>query len=165
MHRWILQGDSHVELSILQVWTLILQVEFVISQLGGDSTTWRWFATWFIAWRWFCKVVHSCEDGVSTCEVAHVCLEVVSQLWNTLRNFTSGFHFAAHFVAAKFRTAWCSCLQTAITSLFQLQFTNRLKRWTPNFLSFEMKYSMHKMDSRKYSKYVQKFLSSWISSC
>ena len=49
LHRWI----SHVELSIFQVWTLIFQVEFVISQLGGDSVTWRWFATWFIAWRPF----------------------------------------------------------------------------------------------------------------
>ena len=43
----------------------------------------------------FCNVVRSCEDGVSTCEVAHVCLEVVSQLRNTLQNFASGFHFAA----------------------------------------------------------------------
>ena len=36
LHRWISHGDSHVELSILQVWTLVLQVEFLISQLGDD---------------------------------------------------------------------------------------------------------------------------------
>ena len=35
LHRWI----SHVELSIFQVRTLIFQVEFMISQLGGDSAT------------------------------------------------------------------------------------------------------------------------------
>ena len=100
---WVYTGGfCKFELSILQVWTLILQVEFVISQLGDDSATWRWFATCFAAWRWFRNVVCSCEDGVSTCEVAHVCLEVVSQLRNTLRNFASGFHFAAHFVTAKF---------------------------------------------------------------
>ena len=112
---WVYTGGFHkFELSILQVWTLILQVEFVISQLGGDSATWRWFATWFTAWRWFRNVVRNCEDGVLTCVVAHVCLEVVSQLWNTLRNFASGFHFAAmkwalgceifaaHFAATKF---------------------------------------------------------------
>ena len=61
LHRWIAHVDSHVELSILQVWTLVLQ-------LGGDSATWRWFATLirslevisrqkgdFAAWRWFRK--------------------------------------------------------------------------------------------------------------
>ena len=161
LHRWIL----HVELSIFQVWTLILQVEFVISQLGCDSATWRWFATSFAAWRWFRNVVHSCEDGGMGCEMALVCQRWVSQLRNTLRNFASGFHFTAHFAAAKFRIAWCSCLQTAITSSFQLQFMHRLKRWTPDFLRFEMKYSIHKMDSRKYSKCVQQLLSSWISLC
>ena len=95
----------------------------------------------------FRNVVRSYEDGVSTCEVAHVCLEVVSQLLSQLRNF---------------RTAWCSCFQTAITSSFQIQFVYRLKRWTSNFSSFETKYSMHEMDSIKYSKYVQQLLSSWI---
>ena len=50
----------------------------------------------------------------------------------------------------------------AITSLFQLQFAHHLKRWIPDFLSFEKTYSMHKMDSRKCSKCVQQLLSSWI---
>ena len=45
-------------------------------------------------------------------------------------------------------SAWCGCLPIAITSLFQLWFVHRLKRWTPDFTSFETKYSIHKMDSR-----------------
>ena len=126
----------------------------------------------------FRNVVHSCEDGVSTCEVAHVCLEVVSQLQNTLQNFASGFHFAAHFaaakwalgcqifaahfVAAKFRTAWCGCLQTTITSSFQLQIMHRLKHWIFDFPSFETTYGIHQLSSRKCSKSVQQWLSSWI---
>ena len=51
---------------------------------------------------------------------------------------------------------WCSCLQMTITSSFQLWFANRLKYWTPDFLSFETIYSMYIMDSRKYSQFVLK---------
>ena len=112
----------------------ILQVEFVISQHGGDSATWRWFATCFVAWRWF-------RSYETPCEISQV--DFISQLRN-------------------FRTAWCSCLQTTITSLFQLQLVYCLKRWTPDLLIFETTYSMHEMDYRKYSKYVQQLLSSWI---
>ena len=124
----------------------ISQVEFVISQLGGDFATWRWFH----------NLIHSWKNGIWTCKVAHVCLQVVSQLQNfrklilQLRNFS---------------LAWCDCLQMAITSLFQLRFAHRLKRWTYNFLSFEIIYSMYKMNSRKCSKCVLQMLSSWISSC
>ena len=106
------------------------------------------FATWFAtakmefqlakwhtcAWRWF----HSRE---TPCEISQV--DFISQLWN-------------------FRTAWCSCLQMAITSSFQLQLVHHLKRWTPDLPRFEKTYSMHDMDSRKYSKYVQQLLSCWI---
>ena len=85
LHRWI----SQVELSILQVWTLTLQVEFVISQLGDDlqldSQLGGDFATWFAAakmefqlakwhtcaWRWF----RSCE---TPCEISQV--DFISQL-------------------------------------------------------------------------------------
>ena len=159
---WVYTGGFHkFELSILQVWTLILQVEFVISQLGGDSATWRWFATCFAAWRWFRNVVCSCEDGVSTCD-----------LRSGTRVLGGGFAAAKHlakfrscemgFGLRNFRIAWRSCLQTAITSSFQLQFVHHLKRWTPDFPSFKTTYSMHEMDSRKYSKYVQQLLSSWI---
>ena len=53
-----------------------------------------------------------------------------------------------------------SCLQLAITSSFHLKIAHRLKCWTPDFLRFEMIYSIHEMDSRKYSKCVQPLLSS-----
>ena len=43
-------------------------------------------------------------------------------------------------------------LQMAITSSFQLQFAHRLKRWTPDFPSFEMRYSIHNLSSWKCSK-------------
>ena len=62
-----------------------------------------------------------------------------------------------------FRSTLRGCLQTAITSSFQLQFVHRLKRWTPDFPRFKTRYSMNEMDSSKYLKYVQQFPSSWIS--
>ena len=51
-------------------------------------------------------------------------------------------------------SAYClhSCLQTALTSSFQLQFVYCLKFWTPDFPSFETRYSMHNLSSRKCSK-------------
>ena len=62
-----------------------------------------------------------------------------------------------------FTSAWCSCLQMAITSSFQLRFAHRFKRWTSDFPSFEKIYSMHIMDSRKCSKFFLQLLSFWIS--
>ena len=59
-------------------------------------------------------------------------------------------------------SAWCDWLSMAITSSFQFRFTHHLKRWISDFPSFETTYSMNEMDSKKYSKCVQQFLSSWI---
>ena len=59
-------------------------------------------------------------------------------------------------------SAWCDWLPMAITSLFQLRFTYHLKHWIADFPRFETTYSMHEIDSRKYSKSVQQLLSSWI---
>ena len=71
--------------------------------------------------------------------------------------YTSGFRSCEMaFGLQNFRTTWCGCLQTTITSSFQLQFTHRLKRWTPDFPSFETIYTMYKMDLEKYSKYFLK---------
>ena len=129
LHRWISQGDSHVELSIFQVWTLILQVEFVISQLGGDSITWRWFATWFVAWRPFRS------QGPF--------LQAISQAISQLRNEGVGLRkgtrvprggLAAMKHPAKFCSSFHStsrsCLPTTMISSFQLRFVHRLKCWT-----------------------------------
>ena len=120
----------------------------VISQLGDDlqldSQLGGHFAAKEHFHRPFHSPFHSCEMRGWICEMALVCQGVVSQLRNTLRNFRRAF-----------RSTLCSCLQTAITSSFQLRFIHRLKRWTPNFLRFETKYSMHEMDSIKYSKCVQ----------
>ena len=111
----------------------------------------------------FRNVVRSCEDGVSTCKVAHVRLQVVLQLRNTLRNFRNERLILQLILQLRnFRTAWSGCLQMAITSSFQLQFAHRLKCWTSDFPSFEMTYSVHEMDSKKCSKCVEEFLSSWI---
>ena len=117
------------------------------TQLGGDFV--RWFAAKEHFHRPFCSPFRSCEMRGWSCEMALVCQGVVSQLRNTLRNFRSSF-----------RSALCSCLQTAITSSFQLQFNHRLKCWTPHFPSFEKTYSMHEMDSLKYSKCVPQLPSS-----
>ena len=159
------------------------------SQLEDD------FVTWFTTWRWFRTLVgnlemilhlgsqlgddfatwfHSCEDGISTCEVAHVCLQMVSHLRNTLRNFRKLISQLQNFRKERlisqlisqlrnFRSTWCGCFQMAITSSFQLRFTHCLKHWTSNFPSFETTYSMHKMDSKKCLKCILQLLSSWIS--
>ena len=135
--------------------------------LNFGFETWRWFAIWrwfttsFTAWRPlrgqgpisqpFCSPFRSFKMRGWSCEMALVCQGLVLQLRNTLRNFRSSIHLALH-----------SCLQTTITSSFQLQFVYRFKCWTPNFSSFKKTYSMHKMNSRKYSKCVQELLSSRI---
>ncbi|KAL6311235.1 hypothetical protein AAG906_000551 [Vitis piasezkii] len=49
-------------------------------------------------------------------------------------------------------SAWSDRLAMAVTPSFQLRITYRLKHWILDFLSFEMVYSMHKLDSRKCSK-------------
>ena len=47
------------------------------------------------------------------------------------------------------RSDW---LVTVATSSFQLRIVHRLKHWIADFLSFEMVYNMHQLDSRKCSK-------------
>ena len=56
---------------------------------------------------------------------------------------------------ASFAQAWSSFLPKAISSSFQLQIVHGLKRWILDFLSFEMVYSMQKMDFGKCSKSVK----------
>ena len=51
--------------------------------------------------------------------------------WISFRSYEMGFRLR------NFRSTLRDCLQTAITSLFQLQFVHRLKRWTFDFPSFE----------------------------
>ena len=130
------------------------------------------FASWIL---WF----HNLEVICNLFRNLEVILQRGSQLWrwsfnlrSSIRVLGGGFAAAKHlakfrscemgFGLRNFRTAWRSCLQTAITSSFQLQFVHHLKRWTPDFPSFKTTYSMHEMESRKYSKYVQQLLSSWI---
>ncbi|WKA10539.1 hypothetical protein VitviT2T_028105 [Vitis vinifera] len=52
------------------------------------------------------------------------------------------------------RSALHARLQTAITSSFHLQIAYRLKRWTPDFPSFETRYGMHNLNSRNCFKNV-----------
>ena len=51
-----------------------------------------------------------------------------------------------------FRITWSSWLPKAISSSFQLQIVNGLKHWILDFQSFEMVYSIQKMDFGKFSK-------------
>ena len=74
-------------------------------------------------------------------------------------HFEMDFEFIS-WILKSFRNdplAWYSCIQMAITSSFLIQFAKCLKRWTSDFPSFEMIYSMSKMDSRKCSKFFLKF--------
>ena len=84
-----------------------------------------------VKWGWAAAKWHSCAKGwFRSCETT-------CEMGVRLRNF---------------RLALCVHLQMAITSSFQLQFAHRLKRWTPDFPSFETRYSMHNLSSRKCSK-------------
>ena len=79
-------------------------------------------------------------------------------IWNW-GHFELDFEFIS-WISKSFRngpSTLCNCLQMSITSSFQLQFVHRLNRWTLDFPSFEEIYSMYKMDSYKYSKFVLKF--------
>ncbi|RVW43649.1 hypothetical protein CK203_097047 [Vitis vinifera] len=49
-------------------------------------------------------------------------------------------------------SAWSDLLAMAVTPSFQLRIVHRLKHWIVDFLSFETKYGMHKLDFRKCSK-------------
>ena len=93
-------------------------------------------------------------------------LHFASEIWSC-ENFTRGkgdakFSHLRKVMRNSFST-WCSRLQMARTSSFQLWFAHCLKRWTPDFLSFETIYSIYTMDSRKCFKFFLKLLSFWIS--
>ena len=55
-------------------------------------------------------------------------------------------------VVRNFPSAWSDRLLMAVTPSFQLCIVHHLKHWIVDFLSFETTYSMHKLNSRKYSK-------------
>lgn len=95
---------------------------------GGGTSKWQWVNSKLVSFR-------------SGFRIHKLNFEIISWISKSFRNDPP---------------AWCSCLQMAITSSFQLRFANRLKRWTPDFPSFETIYSMYIMDSRKCSKFVLK---------
>ena len=67
----------------------------------------------------------------------------------------------ANFAALRnLPSAWSDWLPMAVTPSFQLWITHSLKHWIVDFPSFEMKYSMHKLNSLKCSKIGWKWLSS-----
>ena len=83
--------------------------------------------------------------GSLCCEMALVC-----QKW--FRSCETPFQMASRLRNS--RSALHARLQTAITSSFHLQITYHLKRWTPNFPSFETRYGMYNLSSRKCFKNV-----------
>ena len=56
-------------------------------------------------------------------------------------------------------STWSDLLAMAVTPSFQLRIVYRLKHWILDFLSFEMVYSMQKMDFGKCSKSAQEYYS------
>ena len=59
-------------------------------------------------------------------------------------------------------STWCDRLPMALTSSFQIWIMHHLKHCISDFSSFETKYNVHKLSSKKCSKSVQQLLSSWI---
>nr|CAN74812.1 hypothetical protein VITISV_015189 [Vitis vinifera] len=90
----------------------------------------------------------------------------ISQLRNGVGRLRNGTRVPKGcFAAVKHHAKWgfgceipaqlCAVhLQTAITFSFQLQIKHRLKLWTPDFPSFEKRYIMHNLSSRKCFKNV-----------
>ena len=67
----------------------------------------------------------------------------------------------ADFVAVRnLPLAWSDRIPMAVTPSFQLWIAYHLKHWIANFLSLEMTYSMHKLNSTKCSKSGWQWLSS-----
>ena len=72
--------------------------------------------------------------------------------WESVLRKFSHWEMSVRSQCENFRIRKCQCensssalrnrLQMDLTSSFQLQITHHLKRWTPNFPSFEMIYSM-----------------------
>ena len=60
-----------------------------------------------------------------------------------------GHHFAA---LRNWPSTWSDWLPIVVTPSFQLRIVHHLKHWIVDFPSFEMKYSMHKLNFRKCSK-------------
>ena len=76
-----------------------------------------------------------------------------------LRNFaTKGQHFRSPRLISQpcenLPSAWSDLLAMTVTPSFQLRIVHCLKNWIFDFLSFEMTYSMHKLNSMKCSKSV-----------
>ena len=84
-------------------------------------------------WAYGAATWHSCAKGwFRSCETPF-------QMTSRLRNSFSTLR---------------TCLQMTITFSFQLQIVYRLKIWTHDFPSFETRYIMHNLSSRKCSKNV-----------
>ena len=104
-------------------------------QLGKDFVEKGIFAAHFAAAKWAYNAAkwHSCAKGwFRSCETPF-------EMAHRLRNSRSALRVR---------------LQMAITFSFHLQIEHRLKLWTPDFLSFETRYSMPNFSSMKCSKTV-----------
>ena len=84
----------------------------------------------------------------------------VTNIWKHSREFRRRTKWLRNFadeqdgceMMRNWPSAWSDLLPMTLTSSFQLQFANRLKRWIVDFLIFETTYSMYKLDFRNCSK-------------
>ena len=94
----------------------------------------------------FRRISQPCKRTAKFCSMKDTILQPKADL-AALRNWPS---------------AWSDRLPMAVTPSFQLWIMHHLKRWIANFPSFKMKYSMHKLSSKKCSKSGWQWLSSKI---
>ena len=136
----------------------------MIHLFGSCFSSFPTFGSCFAEEIFFASCFAPCENWFGLCEMPLMCQEGVSHgakilttLIRTVRNFRTLIRTVRNFLSAR-----RSFLAMTITFLFQLRFGHCLKRWTSDFPSFKTVYSMYKMDSRKCSKYVQKWqLNQW----
>ena len=140
---WIIRRKWGFRHQISEAKNLKMSVPNIWKHLGGFCRRARWLQN-FTSWRTPFRSQRLISQPISQPKADFAAIT----LWfRSLRNWPS---------------TWCDQLPMALTSSFQLRFMHRLKRWIFYFLSFETTYSIHEMDSKKCSKSIQQFLSSWI---
>ena len=127
----------------------------------------------FAFWISRCEIFALCTICLKTAITSSFQIQIMYHLKHWIPDFPSfKMIYGMHNLSSRkyFKNVsnsseiWCGCnisisalhsrLQTAITSLFQIQIMHRLKYWIPDFPRFKITYHMHNLSSRKCFKIV-----------
>ena len=107
--------------------------------------------------RWITRRVYGFRHQISKAKNLKMLIANIGKLQENFVAVQEGYeisqHEGHHFTALQnWPSAWSDRLPMVVTPSFELRIMHCLKHWIDNFLSFETKYSMHKLSSRKCSK-------------